>query len=223
MGGAGYGDPLERDPARVRAESSTDRLGGAGAGPVTAWSSTERRGRRRGGHCALPAAIRDERRATSRPRRGRSRARRAGRMGAVIAVDSGGTFTDCVVLDEPGASRRQGAVHPRRLLGRGGRVGGQRGRRARDGPRGPGRVERSCSRSAPRLRQCAADPDGSRVGLITTRGHEDALIVGRTIQKAAGLTTEEADQIVFGWRRPSRSCRATSFAGSPSARITRAP
>src|SRR4029078_4464040 len=30
---------------------------------------------------------------------------------------------------------------------------------------------------------------GSRVGLITTKGHEDALIVGRTIQKAAGLNT----------------------------------
>ncbi len=26
---------------------------------------------------------------------------------------------------------------------------------------------------------------------MTTKGHEDALIVGRTIQKAAGLTTDE--------------------------------
>jgi N-methylhydantoinase A len=110
----------------------------------------------------------------------------------VIAVDSGGTFTDCVVLDE----------HGRVTVGK-----------APSTPRdfSAGVIDSVASAAAAlgsTLEELVASSDlfalgttaatnalltrtGSRVGLITTKGHEDALIVGRTIQKAAGLTTAE--------------------------------
>ena len=110
----------------------------------------------------------------------------------VIAVDSGGTFTDCVVLDE----------HGRVTVGK-----------APSSPRdfSAGVIDSVASAAAAlgsTLEELVASSDlftlgttaatnalltrtGSRVGLITTKGHEDALIVGRTIQKAAGLNTAE--------------------------------
>ncbi len=118
-------------------------------------------------------------------------------QGTVIAVDSGGTFTDCVVLDE----------HGRVTVGK-----------APSTPRdfSAGVIAAVASAAAAlgsSLEDLVASSDlfalgttaatnalltrtGSRVGLITTKGHEDALIVGRTIQKAAGLTTAELTNLV---------------------------
>jgi N-methylhydantoinase A len=111
---------------------------------------------------------------------------------SVVAIDSGGTFTDCVVLDAQG----------RVTIGK-----------APSTPRdfSVGVIE-AVTRAAETLGTTLEDllessylfglgttaatnalltRSGSRVGLITTKGHEDALIVGRTIQKAAGLNTAE--------------------------------
>ncbi len=115
-----------------------------------------------------------------------------GAQGSVVAIDSGGTFTDCVVLDEQG----------RVTIGK-----------APSTPRdfSVGVIE-AVTRAAETLGMALEEllqssylfglgttaatnalltRSGSRVGLITTKGHEDALIIGRTIQKAAGLNTAE--------------------------------
>jgi len=110
----------------------------------------------------------------------------------VIAVDSGGTFTDCVVLDHDG-----------------------RGTRAKV-PSTPPLFEEavlaSVSEAARRLELPLAEllgeteifahgttvatnilitRTGARTALLTTRGHEDAIVIGRTHQKVAGLTESE--------------------------------
>ncbi len=115
----------------------------------------------------------------------------------VIAVDSGGTFSDCVVLDGDGRITIAKAPSTPADFSVG--------------------VVNSVAAAA-RLRHAELDEllagadvfahgttaatnalltrTGERVGLITTKGHEDALIIGRTIQKAAGLTTEELTNLV---------------------------
>src|SRR5579862_909233 len=109
-------------------------------------------------------------------------------MGYRIAVDIGGTFTDCVVADE-----------------RGGRAVGK-------APTTPGSLQdgvlEAVAVGADRLGltrpQLLAATDllvhgttqatnamltrtGARTGLITTRGHEDAIIIGKVHAKVAGL------------------------------------
>lgn len=114
------------------------------------------------------------------------------RVRYVVAVDSGGTFTDCVVLDEAGATTR--AKSPSTP------------------PRYEEAVLRAVQEAARRLglsldellRRTAIfahgttvatnlliTRTGARTALLTTRGHEDAIIIGRTVQKVAGLTETE--------------------------------
>lgn len=113
-------------------------------------------------------------------------------MAYVVAVDSGGTFTDAVVIDENG--HVTSAKHPST---------------PHDFSIG---VIESVRLAAKELgiaqNDLLADSDlfghgttvatntlltrtGSRVGLITTKGHEDAILIGRVKQKVAGLTEEE--------------------------------
>jgi N-methylhydantoinase A len=110
----------------------------------------------------------------------------------VIAVDSGGTFTDCVVLDADGNVTTAKAPSTPSDFAAG--------------------VVASVTRAAEIIGAPFADllagtkpfchgttvatnalltRTGSRVGLVTTKGHEDALIIGRTIQKVAGLADTE--------------------------------
>jgi N-methylhydantoinase A len=113
-------------------------------------------------------------------------------MSYVVAVDSGGTFTDTVVLDERGGVTRAKA------------------------PSTPPRFEEgvleSVAEAARRLElsleQLLSDTSvfahgttvatnvlitrtGARTALLTTRGHEDAILIGRTVQKVAGLSESE--------------------------------
>jgi N-methylhydantoinase A len=110
----------------------------------------------------------------------------------VIAVDSGGTFTDCVVLDEHGrVTVGKAPSTPRDFSA--GVIEAVAGAAA---AMGSGLEDLLASSDLFALGTTAATNalltrTGSRVGLITTKGHEDALIVGRTIQKAAGLNTAE--------------------------------
>jgi N-methylhydantoinase A len=105
-----------------------------------------------------------------------------------IAVDSGGTFTDCVLVDVAGQVYSAKA------------------------PSTPGdfsagvmaATAEAAQASGSTLEAVLGDTElfahgttvatnalltrtGARVGMLTTKGHEDAIIIGRTIQKAAGL------------------------------------
>ena len=113
-------------------------------------------------------------------------------MSFVVAVDSGGTFTDCVVLGEDGAVTRAKAPST-----------------PPDYENGVvASVEEAARRLGMTLPQLLADTalfahgttvatnilitrTGARTALLTTRGHEDAILIGRTSQKVAGLTESE--------------------------------
>ncbi len=113
-------------------------------------------------------------------------------MTYVVAVDSGGTFTDCVVLDDRGAVTRAKAPSTPPAFEEG--------------------VLASVAEAARRLdlslEQLLASTilfahgttvatnllitrTGAKTALITTRGHEDAILIGRTVQKVAGLSEAE--------------------------------
>jgi N-methylhydantoinase A len=118
-------------------------------------------------------------------------------MGYVIAVDSGGTFADCIVVDAEGRVTAAKAAstpddfsrgvlnsveHAAALLGL-----------ARDELL---RQTTLFGHGTTVSTNALLTRSGSRTGLITTRGHEDALIIGRTIQKAAGLSEAETTYLV---------------------------
>jgi N-methylhydantoinase A len=113
-------------------------------------------------------------------------------MSYVIGVDSGGTFTDCCVVDAAGTVTRAKAASTPPDFEQG--------------------VLNSVSQAAERLGFSLAEllaqtrlfahgttvatnilitRTGAKTALITTSGHEDAIIIGRTMQKVAGLTEAE--------------------------------
>src|SRR5579862_1458231 len=109
-------------------------------------------------------------------------------MGYRIAVDIGGTFTDCVVADERGgrtvskAPTTPGALHEGVLEAV-----------------AQGAAQLALSRPAllaaselfvhgtTQATNAMLTRGGARTGLITTRGHEDAIIIGKVHSKVAGL------------------------------------
>ena len=113
-------------------------------------------------------------------------------MSYVVAVDSGGTFSDCVVVDSEGAVVRAKSPSTPPNFEQG--------------------VLNAVAEAADRLGLTAdallADTTlfghgttvatnilitrtGAKTALLTTRGHEDAIIIGRTVQKVAGLSESE--------------------------------
>lgn len=117
-------------------------------------------------------------------------------MPYVIAVDSGGTFTDTIVADAGGRITAAKAASTPDDFSRG--------------------VFDSVSNAAAQLGLSPAEllsrtslfahgttvatnalltRSGAKTGLITTLGHEDAIIIGRTIQKAAGRSESEITQL----------------------------
>lgn len=113
-------------------------------------------------------------------------------MSYVVAVDSGGTFSDCVVVDADGAIvRAKSPSTPPNF---------------EDG------VVAAVREAAVRLDLTLEEllgattlfahgttvatnilitRTGAKTALLTTRGHEDAIIIGRTVQKVAGLSESE--------------------------------
>lgn len=105
-----------------------------------------------------------------------------------IGVDIGGTFTDCVVVDEQGVRSTAKALTTPDQLERG----------VLDALELAARV-RGCSRAellastevlvhgTTQATNALVTRTGARTGLITTSGHEDAIVIGRVYAKAAGL------------------------------------
>ncbi len=117
-------------------------------------------------------------------------------MSYVIAVDSGGTFTDTVVLDPEG--RITAAKAPstpddfaRGVLDSVGQAADLLGISLSD------LLSRSklFAHGTTVATNALLTRSGARTGLITTIGHEDALIIGRTIQKVAGRSESELTRL----------------------------
>lgn len=113
-------------------------------------------------------------------------------MRYVIAVDSGGTFCDCIVFDQSGRVTRAKAPSTPPDFDQG--------------------VLDSVREAAKRLGRPVGDVlgetilfahgttvatnvlitrTGAKIALLTTKGHEDVMLIGRTAQKVAGLTESE--------------------------------
>ncbi|MFQ5873291.1 MAG: hydantoinase/oxoprolinase family protein [Dehalococcoidia bacterium] len=113
-------------------------------------------------------------------------------MSYVVAVDTGGTFSDCVILDETGrVSTAKSPSTPHDYS-----IGVLES------------VRLAAEGVGMSVEDLLADADlfghgttvatntlltrtGSKVGMITTKGHEDAILIGRVRQKVAGLTEDE--------------------------------
>jgi N-methylhydantoinase A len=123
-------------------------------------------------------------------------------MKYVVGIDVGGTFTDCVIVDEAGGiltdksftvpgNPGQGMVNALENVtsGRGLAVNQVL------------RESRAVAIGTTSLTNKLITRGGAKVGLITTRGHEDAILVGRIISKTDGLS--EADKSdVLRWSKP---------------------
>ena len=113
-------------------------------------------------------------------------------MSFVVAVDSGGTFTDCVVVDDEG--RLVWAKSPSTppsfeegVLGAVGEAAGRLGLSLADLLADT----RLFAHGTTVATNILITRTGARTALLTTRGHEDAIIIGRTVQKVAGLSDGE--------------------------------
>jgi N-methylhydantoinase A len=113
-------------------------------------------------------------------------------MSFVVAVDSGGTFTDCVVVDDVGSLTwaKSPSTPPRFEEGVLSAIG-----EAADRIRLPLAELLADTRLFAHGTTVATNilitRTGARTALLTTRGHEDAIIIGRTVQKVAGLSEDE--------------------------------
>lgn len=116
-------------------------------------------------------------------------ARRTGaRSTYVIGVDTGGTFTDCVILDQDGASHVGKALSTPHELESGVMSAIECAAEALG--RSCGDVLRDtsmfCHATTAGLNELYTRA-GARLALVTTRGHEDATRIGRVFLKAAGM------------------------------------
>jgi N-methylhydantoinase A len=113
-------------------------------------------------------------------------------MSFVIAVDSGGTFTDCVVLDDDGNLTRAKApsTPPRFEDGVLAAIDEAAGRLGLPSA-GLLAETRLFAHGTTVATNILITRTGARTALLTTRGHEDAIIIGRTVQKVAGLSEAE--------------------------------
>ena len=117
-------------------------------------------------------------------------------MDRLVAVDSGGTFTDCVVLDAEGRVTTAKASSTPSDFSEGVVQSVERAA-ATEGLDLGGVLRRTSwfCHGTTVATNALLTRSGSVVGLVTTKGHEDAIIIGRTIQKAAGLTESELSNL----------------------------
>ncbi|MEA2385721.1 MAG: hypothetical protein QOH72_5692 [Solirubrobacteraceae bacterium] len=105
-----------------------------------------------------------------------------------IGVDIGGTFTDCVVADETGGRTVSKALTTPGSL----QDGVLEAIRVNAEELGLSRAELLAStdllvHGTTQATNAMITRTGARTGLITTRGHEDAIIIGKVYSKVAGL------------------------------------
>lgn len=120
----------------------------------------------------------------------------------IIGIDSGGTFTDCVVIDGEGHITSDKAFTTPQDLTQGILQS----------------IENAASALDLTLQQILQKTDilaigttslinalltrqGAKVGLITTKGHEDALVIGRVMAKTDGLS-EMLKGDIIAWDKP---------------------
>lgn len=114
----------------------------------------------------------------------------------VIAVDSGGTFSDCVIIDRAGRVTTGKAPSTPEDFS----IGVLDSIEAAASALGLGTSD-VLARAAlfahgtTVATNALIERKGARAGLITTTGHEDAIIIGRTFQKVAGLTEDEITHV----------------------------
>ncbi|MGQ0570152.1 MAG: hydantoinase/oxoprolinase family protein [Armatimonadota bacterium] len=113
-------------------------------------------------------------------------------MSYLIAVDSGGTFCDCVVLDARGHITRAKAPSTPPQFEEGVLASVAEAARRLGRPLREVLVETAVfAHGTTVATNVLITRTGANVALLTTSGHEDAILIGRTIQKAAGLTESE--------------------------------
>ncbi|MFO1466733.1 MAG: hydantoinase/oxoprolinase family protein [Steroidobacteraceae bacterium] len=115
----------------------------------------------------------------------------------VIAVDSGGTFADCVVMDDAGSIRTGKAPSTPEDFSTGvvdsvARVAQDMGTSADDLLQ---RLRYSFCHGGTAAINALLTRSGVKVGLLTTKGFEDTLAMGRVDQKIAGLSEAERIQV----------------------------
>ena len=109
----------------------------------------------------------------------------------IVAVDSGGTFTDCVVLDDRGTVTRAKAPSTPPRFEEGVLAAITEAARRLDLSLDACSPTRSFSRTAPLSRRTPDHAHRSEDGAPDDKGHEDAILIGRTVQKVAGLSEAE--------------------------------
>lgn len=113
-------------------------------------------------------------------------------MSYVIAVDSGGTFCDCVVFDEAGSITRAKAPSTPPEFDQGVMDSVEEAARRIGRPLAEVLEETILFAHGTTVATNALiTRRGARVALVTTKGHEDVMLIGRTAQKVAGLTEDE--------------------------------
>ncbi|MGH3037859.1 MAG: hydantoinase/oxoprolinase family protein [Gaiellaceae bacterium] len=113
-------------------------------------------------------------------------------MSYIVAVDSGGTFTDCVVLDVDGAVTRAKAPSTPPRFEEGVLSAVWEAARRLDLPLDQLLADTTLfAHGTTVAANILITRTGARTALLTTRGHEDAILIGRTVQKVAGLSESE--------------------------------
>jgi len=124
-------------------------------------------------------------------------------MAFVVGLDVGGTFTDCVVLDERGnvAAEKAFTTPANTALGM---------IRAVENAAGALSIPlekllqetRTLALGTTTVTNLLINRRGARVGLLTTGGHEDATVIGRVMAKTEGLPENERPDIL-AWDKPA--------------------
>jgi N-methylhydantoinase A len=113
-------------------------------------------------------------------------------MSYTVAVDSGGTFTDCVAIGDAGSITRAKAPSTPPNFERG-VMAAITEVADRVGISFEQLLEQTIvfAHGTTVATNILITHEGAKIALLTTKGHEDAIVIGRTVQKVAGLTEEE--------------------------------
>src|ERR1700732_195193 len=113
--------------------------------------------------------------------------------GYFIGVDTGGTFTDCVVVDTDGRITTAKAASTPPNFADGVLDALERAAQQLGGLTAPDllRQTRFFGHGTTVGTNALLTRTGARTGLITTRGHEDMLFMGRIKQKVAGMNEDQ--------------------------------